>query len=233
MPELKITLESLYRSERELEELGREAAALPEAIAALNAKAEAARQAVESERQKLEEAEQRRRQFEAELADTEAKREKYEGQTALVKTNAEYTALLAEIETAKQRASALEEEILLAMEAVDEVSGRLDAFTKEKKQEEAAFVAEAEKLGARLVEVEAGREARESERQTLSGELPAEARSDYDLARRARGSGVAVVQQHVCSGCHRDVPYETVNRLQAGELLSCMSCQRVLVVLES
>ena len=164
---MPLNLEALYRCERESEDLARELAQLPVGIEKVLAGAQAARDAVKAERDRLELAEQTRRQKDGDLTDTETQRDKYKGQTALVKTNTEYTALLSEIDTADRRIAAIEEEILAAMELIEEVSSSLDAFDRDRRREEEAFVREADVLKTRLAEVEARIQARDQERGAL------------------------------------------------------------------
>ncbi len=104
---------------------------LPDEIAAAEGRAQEARDAVVAARQRVEDAEKERRANEAQLQECEARREKFQGQTALVKTNEEYTALLREIDGTTQRISQIEEAILLGMEAIDEASSRLESVEKE------------------------------------------------------------------------------------------------------
>ena len=159
MAELPIILEALQTCEAELEELERLTAQLPKDIEGALERAAAARAAVEAEEQKLEKADHERRAHEAEMQDCEAKRAKYQGQTALVKTNTEYTALLSEIDVMTRRISELEEQILLGMEVIDEVSGRLTTFRVEKQREERELIGSADELKRKLGESEAELEA--------------------------------------------------------------------------
>lgn len=231
MAELKLTLEALQRCEAEVEALRRESEQLPSEIAACESRAEAARRLIADEHSRLEQAEHTRREREAELADCEARLEKYRGQTVQVKTNEEYTALLAEMEAVQARISDLEEEILLAMETVDEVRGGLAAVEAREQAEEREALRGAEAARQRLSEVESDLEAHHKELERLSESLIPEARNAYQRALRSRGPGTALVAGRTCSACHRDLPYETVNRAIAGELRVCDNCKRVLVVI--
>jgi len=229
MPEFKVALESLHRCEWEANGLARLVAQLPTEIDAKVAAAEGARAEVEAERQKLEAAEQLRRAKEGELADCEALIAKYKSQSAQVKTNTEYTALLSEIDTVTRRISDVEEEILLAMESIEEVGSRLEGFSSEKKKVEEGHLREAEGMRSRLAEAQRDLEAREKEREALASGLPGDAGRIYLRMRTSLGSGTSAIKGRSCAACHRDVPYETINRAIAGELQMCAYCQRILV----
>jgi len=174
-------------------------------------------------------AEQERRAREAALQTAETQRTKFQSQTALVKTNAEYTALLHEIEVSGQRISEIETEILTAMEAVDEASQAVTRVVREQAEVEKSLVGEVERLRARLVEVEREAETCEQERQGLVAKLPADARVRYDRVWKGRGSGTALIAVRSCASCHRDVPFESINRALAGDCQPCVNCGRLLV----
>ena len=230
MAELRIALEALWRCERESEELARQSAQIPKDIESAEARAQTARAAVEAERAKLQQAEHTRREKEAEVQDCEARRTKYQTQTAQVKTNTEYTALLSEIEQVTDRISTLEEQILEAMEDVDQARSTLSGFETEKKAEEQLAVAQAEGLRKTLTEVQRQATEHGQERIKLVGELPANVQQPYERMYKGRGAGTTSITGRACAACHRDVPYETINRVVASELQFCPACQRILVV---
>ncbi len=230
MAEFRIALEALWRCERESEELARQSAQIPKDIESAELRASAARASVEAERARLEQAEHTRREKEVELQDCEARRNKYQGQTAQVKTNTEYSALLSEIEQVTERISTVEEQILEAMEEIDQARSTLTGSEVEKKREEQVALAAAEELRQRLAEVHKQAEAHEQERTKLAGELPANAQLPYERMYKGRGAGTTSLTGRACAACHRDVPYETINRVVASELQFCPACQRILVV---
>src|SRR6186713_843521 len=68
-----------------------------------------------------------RRELEKQVAAVDARLSKFDSHKAAVKTNHEYTALLHEIATAKAEKDALEEQILLLLEAADGLTADLKA----------------------------------------------------------------------------------------------------------
>jgi len=229
MAELKIALEALFRSEHETIGLSRRATALPVAIDAKRELAAIARAEIEAEQQKLESAEQSRRSKEGELSDTEGQREKFQGQTALVKTNEEYTTLLNEIEHAGERISQIEEEILIAMDEIEALGAGLATLKQTKAKQADGFEVEAKKLETELEAVQADLARHDAERTLLAQALPAPLARAYERLFQQTGSGIAKVDGTVCSACHRQIPPETINQLIGGELQPCLSCQRILV----
>jgi predicted nucleic acid-binding Zn-ribbon protein len=209
--------------------LVRERDEIPRALAAIEERGQAALDAVAAEKHALEEAEKLRRTRERELSDTETQRAKYQQQTAQVKTNEEYAALLREIDAADARISHFEDEILLAMEAVEEHGQKLRSVTAEQQGVQKDLAAQADARRARLVEVEREIEARREERAPLLPKLEAPLRAIYSRVHAKHGTGTARVRGRSCVACHHDVPLETVNRVRNGEVHACGHCARLLV----
>lgn len=232
MGDLREVLQSLSRCERRVEELGRDQEQIPRQIADAEARIQAARDRVAQQKAALAGAEQDRRGREAALQMAETQRTKFQAQTALVKTNAEYTALLHEIEVSGQRISEIETEILTAMESVDAASRALAGVAREQTEIEKVLVGDADRLRARLTEVQGEATVREQERQKLVASLPVDVQSKYARIWKARGTGTAMIVVRSCGSCHREVPYETINRVLAGECHPCAYCGRVLVSAE-
>ncbi len=115
-----------------------------------SAPSSSARARLEATRQSFADFEHTRREKEAELQDCEAQRDRFRTQTAQVKTNTEYTALLHEIEGASSRISQLEEDVLVAMDEVDERRQVLADVETEQKQVERETEARVGELRKRL-----------------------------------------------------------------------------------
>jgi predicted nucleic acid-binding Zn-ribbon protein len=208
-----------------------EAARLPKEIAAIHADIETAKKDVEAGKARLDAAKKDQRTREKDLEVVQAKRSKTEGRLYEVKTNKEYSAVLAEIEEIKQEKGRVEEEILVLMESqerltadIKDAEGRYKARETQGKQEEAALQ---EKLRA----VEADLALVRTERAELARQLPAPVLADYDKLLKARG-GLAlaqVVKPNLCGGCRMTVTPQRLQELRAqSALLLCESCGRYL-----
>jgi uncharacterized protein len=120
--------------------LAADAARLPREIAAVHAAVDEAKQVVEAAKAKLDAARKSQRAKEKDLEDNRVKRQKFEGQLYQVKTNKEYSAVLAEIESLKVEKGRIEEESLGLMETqermtreIGEAEGRLKRQERESK----------------------------------------------------------------------------------------------------
>jgi len=208
-----------------------EAARLPKEIAAIHAEIETAKKDVDAGKARLDAAKKDQRTREKDLEVVQAKRSKTEGRLYEVKTNKEYSAVLAEIEEIKQEKGRVEEEILVLMESqerltadIKDAEGRYKTRETQGKQEETA-------LQERLRAVEADLALVRTERAELARQLPAPVLADYDKLLKARG-GLAlaqVVKPNLCGGCRMTVTPQRLQELRAqSALLPCESCGRYL-----
>jgi uncharacterized protein len=208
-----------------------EAARLPKEIAAIHTEIETAKKDVDAGKARLDAAKKDQRTREKDLEVVQAKRSKTEGRLYEVKTNKEYSAVLAEIEEIKQEKGRVEEEILVLMESqerltadIKDAEGRYKTRDTQGKQEETALQ---EKLRA----VEADLALVRTERAELARQLPAPVLADYDKLLKARG-GLAlaqVVKPNLCGGCRMTVTPQRLQELRAqSALLPCESCGRYL-----
>jgi uncharacterized protein len=148
-----------------------------------------------------------------------------------VKTNKEYSAVLAEIETIKMEKGRIEEEILALMETqermtreIAEAEGRLKRHTEEATTQQAAATEEFRVLEADLAAVRA-------ERESLARDIPRDSMGQYTRLLRGRGGlAVAVVGANgICTGCRLSVTPQRFNELrQSSQILTCESCGRIL-----
>jgi predicted nucleic acid-binding Zn-ribbon protein len=221
-------LAKLGRCERQLEELERRRRQLPGAIEAELSAGKKARDSIDEHRRAITEAERARRASESELREHEARRSKFQAQSAQVKTNEEYTALLAQIAGAGEQISRAEDAILEALEVGERLSGQTSAIEREQGAVERVHLSRAEELRAELADVEARIAQRDGERAALARELPEPLSRSYVLRRSSTGSGTTWIAGRSCGRCHRDIPYETLNRMRAGEGQLCGNCGRIL-----
>ena len=225
------TLISLQAIDTRIAALEADAARLPKEIAAIHATLQGMKQEVDAGKTRLDAAKKDQRAREKDLEVVQAKRSKTEGRLYEVKTNKEYSAVLAEIEDIKQEKGRVEEEILVLMESQERLAAEIkDAESRYKtretqgKQEEAGFQ-------SKLREVEADLAVVRAERAELTRQLPPAVLADYDKLLKARG-GLAlaqVVKPNLCGGCRMTVTPQRLQELRAqSALLPCESCGRYL-----
>jgi predicted nucleic acid-binding Zn-ribbon protein len=203
---------------------------IPTAEQALDARVKAAAESVNAAKARLGENQQGRRELEKQVAVVDGRLARFDDHKAAVKTNQEFTALLHEIATAKSEKDAIEEQILLLLEAAD-------AVTVEIKTAEQAL-AETQR------EADASRDTLRTERQALDAELarlnaertreagaidaPVLARYEQILKQR-RLLAVAPIDGELCSACHVRLRPAVVQQVRRNDgIVTCDSCQRIL-----
>ena len=225
------TLIDLQSLDGRIAGLETEAARLPRQIEALHTALGEAKKAVETIKAKVDSTRKDLRTKEKDLEVANVKRQKLEGKLYEVKTNKEYSAVLLEIEEAKQEKAQTEEDILGLMEMQERLAVETkDAEQRLKTREEQARQDEAvvrKKLGAVEQELATVR----GQRAARAKELPAGLLASYDRILKARG-GIAVAavsSAGVCGGCRMSIRPQAVQELRTGAaLMVCESCGRYL-----
>jgi predicted nucleic acid-binding Zn-ribbon protein len=149
-------------------------------------------------------------------------------------SNREYQALREQIAADEQANSVLADEILEALESIDQQ----EAALAREEEERDAVASELERLKP-TVEEEQTRLASELERVThnlrlVEQSLPAEIKEDYERISRVRGEEtLAQVDGEICTGCFHKISPQTLNVLMMGNAQMCSSCGALLYLPES
>jgi len=211
--------------------LERKLEAIPGRIQAIHDTEERAKSALEAQRAKLAGIRKDRRSREKDLEQNASEKTKRDAKLYEVKTNKEYSAVLAEIETLKVERGRIEEEILALMDAEDqldreiaEAQKRLVGQSEEFKTQTVAAREEQRALEADLAIVQA-------ERDSLARDIPRDLLTQYKRLLKGRGGlAVAIVGANgICSGCRVSLTPQRFNEVrQSSQILPCESCGRIL-----
>jgi predicted nucleic acid-binding Zn-ribbon protein len=225
------SLISLQTIDSRIAALEADAARLPKEIAAIHAAVEEARQQVEQAKARLDAARKEQRAREKDLEVVQAKLGKNNARLYEVKTNKEYSAVLAESEEIKQEKARMEDEILVLMETQERLTGDIREAEARFKQREAEGRSQEATAREQLRAVEADLTGARTERRELAGQLPGPILADYDRILRARG-GVALVpvaKPNFCGACRVTITPQRLQELRAqASLIPCESCGRYL-----
>jgi uncharacterized protein len=230
MTELE-TLVHLQEFDTRIAALEGEAARLPKQIEAVHVSLAEARKTVETVKARLDAARKEMRAREKDLDDIGVKRSKSESRLYEVKTNTEYSAVLAEIETIKRQKAQAEEEILALMERQEALQGEIREGEQRLKTREEHARRDESTLREKLSVVEKELEGVRGERATLARELPRPLLGDYERIMKARGGlGIAAVGvTAICGGCRMTIRPQAIQELRQNQaLLHCESCGRFL-----
>lgn len=190
---------------------------------ALNASTAAAADAVKKEELAIKTAEN-------EIARLNDQCQKLQQQSALVKKNNEYQAMLAEIAGNREKIGTIEEELIVRFDTLEELKAEAEKVKKHNAAELRAARSEFEELLAFSKSVKAELAKLAAERPKLVAPVPDELLSSYErLLKGKDGSApVAKVENGCCGNCRMRVTMQTLNELSKGKLESCDSCQHLI-----
>lgn len=163
------------------------------------------------------------------LKSREAKLLELRGKLNQAESNQVYQTLKDQIAADLQANSVLADEILEALEKLDQYQADIgEATTNVAKAKD-----ELEKTRARIAdkqhELEGELSCVLSELQKVEDRLPEDFRKDYQRIAKAKGEdALAPVEGESCGGCYQMLSPQTINQLHMGRPLFCSSCGRLL-----
>jgi predicted nucleic acid-binding Zn-ribbon protein len=224
-------LQELQVLDSRISGLERKLEAIPGRIQTIRDGTQQAKAAVDAIRAKLDATRKDIRGKEKDLEYQASQRKKLEAKLYEVKTNKEYSAVLAEIEALKVEKGRLEEEVLGLMELQERLGREVaDGDTRLRPLEAESRVQEAaatEEMRALEVDLEAAR----SERAGLGKDVPRDLMAQYGRILKSRGGlAVALVGSNgICSGCRVTLTPQRFNEArQSSLILLCENCGRFL-----
>jgi hypothetical protein len=230
MSPLLTALVSLQQIDSAAEAARRRLAEMPAVEQAIQARIAAAADAVEAGKARLAENQQARRALEKRVAEVDVRLARFDDHKAAVKTNQEFTALLHEIATAKAGKDALEDEILVLLEAADAIAAEIaraeHAHAEARREGDAARAGLAAERKA--LDVELSRLTGERTREAASVDASVLARYEQLLKQR-RMVAVAAIDGEMCTACHVRLRPAVAQHIRRNEdIVQCDSCQRIL-----
>jgi predicted nucleic acid-binding Zn-ribbon protein len=159
---------------------------------------------------------------------------KSQSQLGILKTNKEYQAKLAEIESLKADKSVIEEEILRLMDDIEAARKALEDERNVLAGEEKIYNEEKRAVAEQAKDVEGSLQAEEGKRQIAAAGIDKKILQAYERILHGLG-GVALVQvsHNSCEGCHMRVPHQVINEIKMyNRLITCENCSRILYLEE-
>jgi predicted nucleic acid-binding Zn-ribbon protein len=227
-------LVAVQKVDQEIARIRRDLDSLPKEQATREKKLGELKKAAELKKNAFVEAELEIRRLEQQIKSSDDEVKKLDGRLNTVKNNAEYQAILFQIDSVKKERSQSETEALAKMESIEALKGAA--------KDAQGVVADEEKVfAAFLQEAKIVREAREAEiakvsvgRASLIGDIPKPLLATYDRLFGSRDSlAVCAVESQVCQGCYtRITPNDLAKLMGKSTMVQCGSCQRILYLPE-
>ncbi len=229
--QIKILVD-LQRLDGEIYQLRRRVEAKPAETAALKADHQKAVQEIQAVEAQYKALDLKRNQMEMDLGEKENQIRKLQGQLFQLKTNKEYTTMQREIEGLKADKSVLEEEVLKAMDQVEQIKGQLQMEREALKSKEATLHAAVARIEEETRNIQASIQQLQSQRESLVPKVDRQVLSRYErILEHHEGLALVPVRKQACGGCNMVLPHQKINEIQMAEqLIICESCARILYI---
>jgi len=212
-------------------ELERSKGYLPDMVHQLQKQIDEAANSVKASEERLTQLQLDYKRLELELQTLENELAKYQSQMKIIKTNKEYDALMAEMETRKTRISKGEDELLKVMNEMEELNAKIPEYkqqlTEIKKTNQvqlAEMKKEIDSIGTKI-------KIKEDERKNIAVRIGKPAAAIYERVRKGKGEVVVVsVKKKACSGCYKSFPPQRIQEIRKGDgIICCDNCGRILI----
>ena len=234
-PSLKYLIE-LQRIDLEIAKIHSLLAAFPKRMAEAEAPVATARHTLTQSREARLTNVKERKKLELDVESWKEKARKYRSQSAEVKSNEAYKALLHEIETAEAEVRKAEDKLLDDMVGGEEYERQVKDGEKTLAQAEAASKQIRESLDAERGSLERATGILDEQREQALTGVPDDLLFRYHkLSRRYHGLAVARMVGEACTGCRvhlRPNMVQRVRQLDSEEIVECESCTRILYYIE-
>jgi predicted nucleic acid-binding Zn-ribbon protein len=187
-------------------------------------------QAVSRAKEKLAQNQKNRRTLETEIQDIKVQIDKYKHQSAGVKTNKEYTALLKEIEDAQSKIDQKEEEIISEMLEADDIGEEIQKAESRANEAKEKLTKEKDALISKKKELEEKKAELTQKKENLIPLIPKEQSSLYlEIFKKKSGIALSAVTDDFCSMCQIRIRPQVLNELKAQtQIILCENCGRIL-----
>lgn len=230
-PQLK-SLIQLQEVDLRLNAIRERLARFPKRLAEAEARVTAAKQQVASAKEALTTGQKERKTFELDVEQWKERAKKYRNQSAEVKTNEAYKALLHEIENAEAEVAKAEDRLLERMVSGEEYDRKVKAAEARLREVEGATTKDRQTIQSEYNATQKELAAAEAARAAAVAGVPEEMVSHYErIAKKHGGAALAEIRGESCGQCGVHIRPHVIQQLQRGdqqEFFHCETCTRIL-----
>lgn len=231
MKEVVANLIRLQDIDHRLNQLKLQKGDLPQLIETIEEDIKEKKSEMESIAERREKLQTDRKLYEKEIEASRAQFKKYEDQLYQVKTNKEYDAISAELDTKKMEIGGLEDKILKTMEEDQELEKNWQVLSEEVAEQESQHKEHQKELEeiALLTAKEEGKLL--AQRNEIAEKIEPRLLRQYERIRQAKdGIAVARIKKSSCGGCFSAIPPQKIVEVkESNRLFTCENCGRILV----
>jgi len=215
----------------DLGELERSKIYLPEMIQKLETELSTLEEEINQSKQTVQESITAQKGLELEIEAGKQQLENFQRQMKVIKTNKEYDALTAEIDTKKLEISEKEENVLELMSIIDECREKEKEMTQKLKEVKEGNSQQLNFLKDQSLSLQAKINNKLEKRTVLAKDIKRQIIGIYERVRKGKGGLVVVpIRKKACGGCFRQIPPQRIQEIRRGEkIFACDSCGRILI----
>jgi len=222
-------LQRLHRIHRQRSDLQSQIDRGPRQIAAGEAMVQKARQELATTVEATKRAKLLADQKQLQLKEREDRLHTLQGRLNAAASNREYDLFREQIAADEQANSVLSDEILDALERIDELELERERHQQALNERVAEQETRAQGVHENVARLRADLASVEAEREAAERLIPASARADYERLIGARGEeALAPVEGGTCGGCYQTLTTQILNRIMLSQLVRCPSCNAFL-----
>ncbi len=225
-----IPLIELQKLDLRIAEVREQRRKIPERLEASQSPLHETKRIVQETSAAIEMSTKERRNYEKDLDAHEDRIGKMKDRASQLKTNQEYQAHLFEIDLANKKRGEIEENILVAMEKIDQMQRTLVEAQSKAKEADRVFVEEKKTLDEMDRQLAGELENLEGKQKELVAKIDKPLLDRYNRLKSARKDhALAAVKDGICVGCRLQLPPQlTAEVKRMEELHTCPYCYRML-----
>jgi uncharacterized protein len=207
-------------------------ATLPVERKRIEADRQAASLSVKAAKESLQQAELQMKKADQSIAEINAEARKLQTQSAMVKKNSEYQAMMSQIDQCKLRISDVETEQIGLLDKIEERKNLLRDAEKEFADKERSLKSELSEFVQLEAEIKEEMAQLLASRRSFESKLETSVLTVYNrLAANGKGLPLASVGSggH-CSNCQLKLTPQTINQAKNGDLVCCDNCSHIVFI---
>lgn len=184
----------------------------------------------EDEKKKLDEANKAHKQKEESLKRGIESLKRTKDRLLEVKTNKEYQAMLKEIEIFHKKNSECEDEVIYALEEIDQIKKDLKERQHERDEFRQIHDRDMQKINEEISTIDQDIGHLVRKRESVQEGIQKDVLRQYEMIKSKRnGRAVVSVVKGICAGCYMNIPPQMFIELQkSDELMTCPFCSRII-----
>lgn len=224
-----VNLLTLQKFDMQLRDLETKYRTIPGERAKLREEYEGAKAKLAAAREKAAGAEKSLKQTEADIAAQNDKIRKMLTQSAMVKKNDEYQALMADIEAAKGKISDLETRVIELLDAQETARKALASEEKEFAATDKMIREELEEFSRLIDTIKADAAKLKEEKRQFQTRVELNALNAYkNILARDKGKPMVPIVNGACGHCSLKVTPQLINEAKKGNMVFCDNCSHLL-----